>query len=360
MKTLLLTVLLLANQPSIAEELIRISAAQQTALGIRTAPPEAVSDNLSQRLPGEVAVPNAQLQVVTTPQQGLVEVLLVAEGDQISKNQPLVHIQSPGLLELQGEYLEMLTRAKLARANYRRDRQLDKEGIIARRRLLESESRYQELETSLSRLRQSLVLAGMDTTSLDTLETERVLSSTLIVRAPFDGVVLEQMVTAGNRVDAADPLYKVANLDTLWLEVHVPLDQLGTTSPGQKVTIPALGISGTIISIGRMVHGSDQGVLVRAEITEGAGKLRPGQFVQAQLAFSAGVKSFRVPRSAVVRSAGKSYVFIARPNGFEPVAAHVSDEQSSHLIIQADLAPGSRIATGGTVAIKAAWLEGAE
>ena len=360
MKTLLLTTLLCASFASTAEGLISFSEAQQTALGISTAPAKSISDNLSQRLPGEVVVPNAQLQVVTAPQPGLVEVLLVAEGDPVSKDQPLVRIQSPGLLELQGEYLEMLTRTRLANANYRRDRQLDKEGIIAKRKLQETESRYQELKTSLSRLRQSLELSGMNETSLDTLESERTLSSTLTVLSPFDGVILEQMITAGNRVEAADPLYKIANLDTLWVEIHVPLEQLGSSRSGQKVTLPEVGVSGTIISIGRMVHGIDQGVLVRAEITEDASKLRPGQFVQAQLVSSAGGKGFRVPRAAVVHSAGQSYVFVARPGGFTALPVHIAGEQAAHLVIQAELAPGARIATAGVVAIKAAWLGGSE
>lgn len=359
MKALLLSLSLSlwASMLLAADQLISFSKAQQTALGIQTASPEAIRDNLSQRFPGEVTVPNAQLQVVAAPQSGLIELLLVAEGEQVRKGEPLAHIQSPGLLELQGQYMEILTRAKLARANYQRDRQLDKEGIIARRRLLESESRYQELETSLSRLRQSLVLAGMDSQALEKLEAERAFSSRLIVPAPFDGVVLEQMVIAGNRVEVADPLYKVANLETLWLEIHVPVEKLDMARVGGKVTIPAFGVSGVIVSVGRMVHGADQSVLVRAEISEGASLLRLGQFVQAQLAFPANTRGLlRVPRVAVVRSAGNSYVFIARQDGFEPVPVNVIAEDSSHLVIRADLAAGARLATGGVVAIKAAWL----
>jgi len=360
MRTWLVAVLMSTNIALAAEPLIRFSNDQQSALGIRTETLQLIGDNFSQRLPGEVAVPNARLQVVTAAQQGLVEVLLVAAGDQVSKEQPLVHIQSPGLLELQGEYLELLTRTDLAKANYLRDRKLDKEGIIAKRRLLESQSHYQELNTSLSRSRQSLQLAGLDQASLERLASKRELSSTLIVRSPLQGVVLEQMTAAGNRVEAADPLYKIANLDHLWLEIHVPLDRLGSTGVGQKVLIPALDVTGTIISVGRMVHGADQGVLVRAKITQGVEKLRPGQFVQVQLAVAEDAESYRVPRGAVVRSAGQSYLFVARPGGFEPVAVRVSAEESSSVIVQAQLPGDARIATGGTAAIKAAWLGGAE
>lgn len=360
MKALFLTLLLWTSLPLAAERLISFSESQQVAIGISTAPPEVIRDNLSQRLPGEVTVPNARLQVVTVPQAGLVELLLVAEGEPVSKGQPLASIQSPGLLELQGEYLEVFTRTRLARANYQRDRQLDKEGIIARRRLLESESRYQELETSLSRVHQSLALAGMDKEALETLETTRSLSSKLIVRAPFDGVVLDQLVIAGSRVAAADPLYKIANLDTLWLVIHVPVEKLGLASVGEQVTIPAFGISGTVASIGRMVHGADQSVLVRAEITEGVSMLRPGQFVEAQFSIPAATQGYRVPRAAVVRWAGKSYVFVARPGGFEALPVTIFAEESSHLVIRADLTPDASVAYGGVAAIKAAWLEDAD
>ena len=355
MRQFLVTTLLFAALAPAAAELVRISPAQRAALGIDTAPLVASGDLHSARFPAKVAVPNAQLQVVTAPQGGVVEVLLVAEGEEIRAGQPLVRIQSPRLLELQGEYLETGARFRLAESNYERDRQLRKDGIIAERRLRESRAVYQELSASRSRLRHLLQLSGMDDEALRKLESQRQLSSSLSVRAPFDGVVLEQLVTAGRGVELADPLYRIARLTPLWLEIHVPLAQLGGLAAGQTVRIPELDLSGQVISVGRMVHGADQGVLVRALVSEGSERLRPGQFVQAQVAAAGGSNSFRVPGAAVLRSGGQSYVFVAREDGFVPVPVTVTSEEPGYQVIQADLQAGTAIAVSGTVALKAAW-----
>jgi cobalt-zinc-cadmium efflux system membrane fusion protein len=355
MRHIVVAALLLGGLAPAAAELVRISPEQRTALGIETAPLQASGDLHSARFPAQVAVPNAQLQVVTAPQGGVVEVLLVAEGEEIRHGQILARIQSPRLLELQGEYLEAAARLRLAETNYERDRQLSRDGIIAERRLLESRAAYQELSATESRLRHLLQLSGMDEQSLRELESQRTLSSSLSVRAPFDGVVLEQMVTAGTGVELADPLYRIARLTPLWLEIHVPLEQLGDFAVGQTVRVPELDVSGQVISVGRMVHGADQGVLVRALVSEGTERLHPGQFVQAQVAAAGGSNSFRVPGAAVLRSGGQSYVFVARDEGFLPVPVTVTGEEPGYQVIQTDLQAGTAIAVSGTVALKAAW-----
>ncbi|MGD2073986.1 MAG: efflux RND transporter periplasmic adaptor subunit, partial [Gammaproteobacteria bacterium] len=305
--------------------------------------------------PARVAVPNAQLQVVTAPLGGVVEVLLAAEGQEILQGQPLARIKSARLLELQGDYLETRARFRLAEANYERDRQLSEEGIIAQRRLLESRATYQELSAARARLRSTLEMSGMDEAALQALASRKTLSSSLTVRAPFDGVILEQMTTAGKGVELADPLYRIARLKPLWLEIHVPLGKLGDLAVGDTVAVSELEVSGKVISVGRMVHGADQGVLVRAQISEGTERMRPGQFVQAQIARAGSGSSFRVPRTAVLRSGGQSYVFVAGDEGFLPVSVTVISEEPGYEVIQGDVPAGSRIAVAGTAAIKAAW-----
>jgi multidrug efflux pump subunit AcrA (membrane-fusion protein) len=119
--------------------------------------------------------------------------------------------------------------------------------------------------------------------------------------------------------------------------------------------VPELEVQGRVISVGRMVHGTDQGVLLRAEVSEGTERLRPGQFVQAQIAVAGAGNNFRVPSAAVLRSGGQSYVFAARSEGFLPVPVTVSSEQPGYQVIQTELPAGTAIAVSGTAAIKAAW-----
>ena len=341
--------------------LIPISPEQQRAFGIELAAPLVADETLTRRYPAQVAVPNPQLRVVSTPQAGVIEALLVAEGERVEPGQVLARLRSPELVDTQSAYLEAVTRLNLAESQLARDRKLHDEGVIAQRRLLESQASQKELATLVEQRYQLLQLSGLSAADIDALTRDRQLSSSLPVRTPIGGVVLEQMVATGESVANAAPLYRVAELKPLWVEVHVPVERLGGLALGAPVLLPALGIEGTIITVGRMVHAEDQGVLVRAEIEAGSEKLRPGQFVEVQLsAVSTSGRGWRVPAATVVRNAGRAFVFAARAGGFAALPVEVLVEEERSAVIGGDLAASDRLAVTGVVALKAAWLAGSE
>jgi hypothetical protein len=181
-------------------------------------------------------------------------------------------------------------------------------------------------------------------------------------------VVLEQMVSTGQAVAAAAPLYRVAELQPLWVEVHVPVDRVDALKVGGRVLLPGIGTEGTIITIGRMVHEEDQGVLVRAEVTAGTERLRPSQFVEVQLTSAAEGTGWRVPAAAVVRNAGSAYLFVAREGGFAVLPVTVLAEEERSAVVASipsgdpggDLGPKDQVAVSGVVALKAAWLGAAQ
>jgi len=343
-----------------AAGLIPVDAHQQGAFGITLTAPLPAAETLSRRYPAEVAVPNRQLRVVAAPQGGVLESLLVAEGERVAVGQVLAELRSPELVDAQSQYLEAVTRLELIESELARDRTLFREGVIAERRLLESQSKQRELTTMVEQRLQLLELAGFSREDIMTLARTRRLTSRLSVRAPISGVVLEQMVSTGQSVATAAPLYRVAELNPLWLEIHVPVERIAGLREGGRVVLPGANTAGTIVTIGRMVHGQDQGVLVRAEITEGIAELRPGQFVEVQLGAEAQGKGWRVPLESVVRHAGNAYVFVSRDGGFEALPVQVLAEEEGSAVVAGELTAADRLAVTGVVAVKAAWLGGAE
>ncbi len=358
----LLPVSALAQAPGESSQtLIPLSADEQQAFGIALAAPETASGALGRRYPGRVAVPNRQLRVVAAPQGGVVEALLVAEGERVAPDQVLARLASPELVEAQSNFLEATTRLELADSELERERMLHREGITAERRLIEARARRRELATLVDQHRQRLVLAGLRPEAIDELAKSHRLSSTLAVRTPIGGVVLEQMVDTGQSVAASAPLYRIGELAPLWVEVHVPVDALGGLEVGGAVRLPELGLDGRIITVGRLVHKEDQGVLVRAEITTGTERLRPGQFTPAQ--FTTGepgadteTDTWRLPSAAVVRQAGDTYCFVQAEGGFRVVPVTVLAEEERSTVVRGPLTASDRVAVGGVAALKAAWL----
>ena len=343
-------------EPTLAAEsdLIAMDATQIQALGIVTTTPETKSALRSNPLPARVVVPPDREYVVTAPQGGLVAHLLAAVGDAVGERQALAEMQSPDLLALQRDYLQSLDESRVAERAWRRDKQLLAEGIIAERRWQETEARYQAARAARDQQIETLRLSGLSESAIKALAGSRKFTSTLTVHAPIQGVVLERMATAGQRVDAMAPLFRVADLGVLWLELRVPLAQSEHLGPGDGVVAPAAGLHARILMIGRNVDPDSQSVLVRAEITEGADRARAGQFLEASLE-QAGA-ALQLPAEAVVRKGDATYVFVLVDGGFKARKVTTAGSGATVVLITAGLAGEERVAVSGIAAIKAAWL----
>jgi RND family efflux transporter MFP subunit len=338
---------------------IALSAAQREAFAVRSEPPARADVFWSLAYPAKVVVPNAQLRVLSVLRGGTVEALLVAEGEQVEQGQVLAHIRSAELLQEQRDYLVDVAALGVARKGLERDRQLFAEGVIAERRLQETEAQFAQAQVAVSQGRQGLALSGMDAVALAALERERRLESRIELRAPLAGTVLAQRAVVGEHLEPAQPLYEIGSLNPLWVEIHVPLDVLGQIAADAVVRVAGNGVEGRVITVGSRVHTEDQGVLVRAEVAgEAAAALRPGQFAEASVALGSASGLWRVPRSALVRNAGAAYVFLDTADAVQVLAVQVVAEEAATVILSAALSADTRVVTAGAAALKALWLGG--
>ncbi len=351
---------LLPNVVAAEPGLIEITAEQRSAMDIQVVslvPVEVVASPLH---PARVVVPNDQVRIVAAGQPGLIETLLVAVGEDVLEGQPLVNIRSPELISTQREFLQALARLDLARGAAERDSHLVEEGIVPGRRAQESNTALAEKRARVDELRRWLELVGMTSDEIARLERESSLRPTLVVRAPIDAVVLEQMAEAGRRVDGADPLYRLGQLDPLLLELHVPIELADRVSPGDEVRIPERQASGRVIAVGRSVHPVDQGVLVRAEVREGTANLRPDQFVRAQIHVRIDTNAgdrFSIPRGTLVRSGAETFVFVEAKGGFRATPVELIGENGEGAVVGIAAEAGAKVVSRGTAALKALWLE---
>jgi RND family efflux transporter MFP subunit len=353
---------LLLAAPAFAADEVKISATQSRTMGLEVAPPKSVPASAGNPLPGQVVVPNNQLHIVAAPVAGLVETLAAAAGQSVKKGQLLARLQSPALAEIQRGFLQAATQSRLAADSLARDEKLWREGIIAESRYLSAQGHYAESAAQLAERHQALKLAGIGDAALERLKKNAALSGTVEILAPADGVVLEQMALAGQRVEAAAPLYKLAKLKPLWLEIQAPLKLATELKGGEKVAISAYPAAGKLIVVGRSVAEGSQTVMLRAEINEGAENLRPGQFVEVSVVSPAAGAQWRIPASALVREGARTLVFVQSANGFRIQQVAVLAENANGLVV-GGLKGDERIAVRGVVALKGAWQgisEGAE
>ena len=343
-----------------AGEVVRITPAQVKTLGIETSPIQANANANSQLLPGEIVVPVDQARIISAPQSGLIDQMLVATGQRVKQGQALAHLSSPDLVALQRDHLQALSQQRLSQNSLNRDAELYKDGIIAERRYLTSESNHAEINALLAERRQALKLSGMSPQAIKNLETSGSYTNGITLTAPIDGMVLEQLVTAGQRVDSAMPIYRIAKLSPLWLEIHAPTQALSSIQLGMKVNILNSAAAGKVIAIVPNVNKLDQTALVRVAINNGTAALAPGQLVEAEIAQPVSNKStsFSLAKSAIVqindgKNANQTLVFVQTKEGFEPRAVKVLNNTGAQTFISGDFAGTERIVKSGTAALKA-------
>lgn len=353
----LLCGLALASGPAAQAQEIVLSAAQVQALGVTVAPPEAQARGEILGLAAEVMVPNSQLHVVSTPLAGLVDAVLVAVNEPVKRGQLLARMQSSALAEAQRGYLQARTQLELARANLDRDQKLAADGLIAESRLLSTKAGHVEASALLAERRHALKLAGMSDAAIGALQSGSAISSAVSIVAPVDGVVLEQMAQAGQRLEAFTPIYKVARLDPLWLEIQVPLARAAGVREGAPVRVPAVDATGRIISVGRSVTPGSQTVMLRALVSGNASRLKPGQYVEAAVSVAdSGAPQWRVASASLARHQGRVLLFARTAKGFRAVPVTLVNESANSAIVAGDLQGVTGVAVGGVAALKAKLL----
>jgi RND family efflux transporter MFP subunit len=339
--------------PLHAEE-IALSANQMQTLGIVSAPLPARQSGELAGMPAQVVIPGNQLFTISTPLAGMVEQTLVGVGDPVKKGQKLASLQSPALAEAQRGLLQSSTQAQLAKENLARDEQLWKDGIISESRLRATQSQYREAQAALAERKQLLKLSGMSDSDIARLQTDNSLSSQLAITSPIDGVVLEKSASSGQRFEAAIPLFKVAQLEPLALEIQAPLASTQGLKIGATVTVPAYDTKGKLTAIGRSLSGDNQTVLLRALIRDGATNLRPGQFVEASIGTSGdALKQWSIPNDAIARIGGKAQIFVQTARGYRSETVTVLHEGAGTSVVTGRLKGDEKIAVQGVGSLKA-------
>lgn len=336
------------------DKLIPLSPAQRGALRIATAPLVSHAGAVSVGMPAVVRVPPAQERVVAAPLGGLITEVKVAVGDQVKAGQTLAVLRGEDLGPAQRELSQAAIQLQLAESRVGRDEALFREGIIPESRLLQGRAELAQARAAAQERRAWLRLMGLSDKAIRTAERGDGLADHLALSAPLGGVVVEQTVLAGARVESAQALFRVARLTPLWLEIQAPSEIAALVKPGQKVTVPGSAASGSVVSVGHSVSPA-QTVLVRARVNNPGDTLRLNQNVAVRLEGLAGAKQWRVPVRAIVRLHGQQWVFVEQPGGFEPQAVQVLSQSAQSAAVEGGFSGDEKVAVEGVAALKAAW-----
>jgi len=335
-----------------------VTAAQMQTLGVTLLKLERPAAIAGMAYAAKVVLPPGQEQVVSAPVAGVVDQILVGEQQAVKAGQALLRLNSPQFGELQLKLLEAANRARLSHKTLQREKSLLGEGIIPERRVQEAEAAAQDDAARQRQAEAALRLAGVDAAAIQRIAAGGALQDGLVVRARAAGVVLAIDVKPGQRVQEADALLRLASLQTLWLDIAMPADRqpAALVQDARAAAIEIVGRDALAqpLSVGAMVSDS-QTVTLRARVTRGAERLRPGEVVQARVPFAANAAGWALPLQAVARQDDQAYVFVRTDKGFAARPVNVVSSAGNAVQVTGDLKPGQEVATASVIALKAAW-----
>jgi membrane fusion protein, multidrug efflux system len=173
-----------------------------------------------------------------------------------------------------------------------------------------------------------------------------------VVRAPFEGVVAERMVSEGQFVRAQAPVMRLVRVHPLRLTAEIP-ERFG---PGVQVdqpmslltdAFPDKPVEGRITRISPDVNLKTRAFSIEAEVPNPDGALKPGTFARVHVATNRVDRAIVIPASAIQTRYGTSLVFIVRDNTLAGVEVKLGDRLGPRVEILDGLEPGVTIVADG-------------
>jgi Cu(I)/Ag(I) efflux system membrane fusion protein len=261
---------------------------------------------------------------------------VTSPGEIVEKDAPLLAIYSPDLLTSEREFVQLLRM---------RDEAKTKDARETPQQLIES-------------ARRRLQLWNVTEEQIAELEKTRRPTDTVILLSPFRGVVQSVPVDQGKSVKVGDMLVEVADLSLVWVWAEFYENELSMLQIGQKIAVtaksyPGQNFDGTISLIDPFLDETKRTAKARIDIPNPDFKLRPGMYVNAELAMDMG-DALTVPVSAIMPTGERNVVFVDKGEGkLEPRIVQLGSKYGDSYEVQSGLREGERVVSSANFLIDA-------
>jgi membrane fusion protein, heavy metal efflux system len=236
--------------------------------------------------------------------------------------------------------------------------------VGAGRDLIEAEAALEEANVSLEAARRQLRVQGLAQADVERLETEEEAATSVEVRAPFAGRVLDVRGVVGEAAGPDHPLFLLADLRRLRLDIDVYEADLPKVEKDQHVLFRLEGLPGErfvghVEAVGGEVNETSRTIPVIAEIKNHRDLLRAKMFGKAEISVRPAGERILIPSSAL-QTDGDCWFVFTNPIGdvFKTRAVQVGTAYEGCFEIRGGLAPGEQVVTSGSFLLKTEVLRG--
>ena len=319
---------LLADQFKLTANAMALANIQTSIVGSGKA-----EDNEIQ-LSGKIAENEATNVVQVSYFSGRIETLAIGFiGEEVFKGQLLATMYSPELYAAQQELITALSLKDTQPALYKA-------------------------------VRTKLKLWKLSESQINKIEMSGKIQENFPIYATVSGTVSEKLVAEGAAIKKGQPLFKIANLETVWASFDVYENQINRFKKGQEITIttnaaPNNLYKSKVAFIDPILNTSTRTVTLRAILPNKEGMFKPGMFVEGEIKTinSKATEVIAIPSSAVLWTGKRSVVYLKatiNESVFEIRKITLGNKNGSTYEVLSGLKNGDEIVTNGTFTVDAA------
>ncbi|MGM3183263.1 efflux RND transporter periplasmic adaptor subunit [Dickeya oryzae] len=300
---------------------VMVSPRQQQNLGVRTARVERRELRPQAVGYGTVTLNERTLRTVVAPSGGVVEQLNVSAVQQpVQKGETLAVLWNPSWAAAQQEYLAV--------------RQLGDSGLS-------------------QAARQKLALMFMPESVIRQVERSGKPQPRLTITAPESGYINRLDVRSGSQLTPAQPLFELASLDPVWVEVEYPAAQASALHIGDEMLAtsdswPGETFRGRIAELLPQLDTATRTLKARVVLDNRQQRLKPGMYLTVRLATGTARQTLMVPQQALLVSSRQNRVLLSDGQGyFTPRPVEVGLIQDGWAEIRSGLTDGDNVVISG-------------
>ena len=249
---------------------LELTEQQKALIPVRTEPVVFREVSREIRTVGVLDYNETRMAYASTRISGWIEDLHIDfTGIKVREGDELLSIYSPELVTAQEEYLTALKSIE----------ELQNTEYVQLRK---------SVEQTLTAAKSKLELYGLTLTQIEDIRNRGAVSTTLPLFAPMAGTVVHMNVSQGQHVNRGMNLYRIVDLNSLWIMADVYEYELPWIYMGQAVEIttqsmPGQTFSGKVTYIYPFFDAQTRTQKVQIEVPNPTGRLRPGMYVTLQI-----------------------------------------------------------------------------
>jgi cobalt-zinc-cadmium efflux system membrane fusion protein len=353
--------------------------------GLKIEPVESVAFRPEQVTEGNIAIDDDLTTPVYSPYTGRVTQLIAKLGDFVQKGAPLLAVEASEFVQAQNDLITAIANLQTARSQLTmaittekraHDLYLANGGALkdwqqGQTDLTTAQNNVRSNEIALAAVRNRLRILGKSDKEIAALEAQPTqhIDPVAVVPAPIAGTVTQRQVGLGQYINsaangAANPVYTIGDLSTVWLIANVRETDAALVHKGDPVEVRVPAYPGRIFKariswVAPAIDPNTHRLPVRADVENPDGALKPMMFANFSIITGEAQTAPAVPQGAIVYEGETARVWVAGDDGtLDSRSVRTGRTVGTMVEILAGLSAGEKVVTSGTLFIDRAANNG--